>query len=163
MKLSNRLRLIIGAVMLISGILLSYDPNKLGLYIYLFFYPVQVLFVPNDPQLTISFLLIYTAIVIILYLLLEGNRKHGWTDLLQNLFLLLVLTMDHYIMYFDTTSHLNTHYGAYLILLDGFLVFCLAFIVPWLRGGHLSRQVIYWVYLIFGILIMSNSFYGIPL
>jgi hypothetical protein len=158
-SLTRGTRLLIGVALLIIGILQV--PFKPGGFYYVLFLPVWTLFSPYS-LFTVSFLLIFSGSIIILYTLLEGDRKHGWVDLTPNCFLLFVIWMDSFIMYDDTTHwSYTTHYAQGLILLDGFLVLILAFIIPRLRGGALSRQVIYWVYLVYGTLIMLNSFYPI--
>ncbi len=160
MQLGRRVKIALGTSMLIIGLILLGYRQDLFTY-FLFLVPVWFFSDSRFPIYTISFLLIFAGASTTLYTLLESRRKHSWLDALQNLFLLFVLWMDHQIMNVDLSARgpLEQHYGAWLIRLDGVLIISLAFLIPRLRGGSLSWQVVYWFYLCFGTLIFFGAFY----
>jgi hypothetical protein len=154
-EITRRKFLIIGFTLLIIGILL-FLLQPLGFIIVL--YPTWFLFDLNYPIITIPYLLFYGGVIIILYTALEGDREHSWKELLPYLFLLGVLLKDHFVLFSHGINPDPSLFGVgVFIFLDGFLVFTLAFLLPRLMDGALSRSVIYWIYLFFGVLIMMSS------
>ncbi|MDD1678733.1 MAG: hypothetical protein LUO93_06065, partial [Methanomicrobiales archaeon] len=156
--------LILGTASLIAGIIIFGHGQPLFIYT-LLLVPVWFFSEATFPSYTISFLLIYAGTAAILYTLLEPEKKHDWTDALQHAFLFGTLWMDHQIMYTDTMqwSLHQTHYAQYIIGLNGLMIILLAFLIPRLRGGTLSKQPVYWFYLCLGVLIALGSGYPIKL
>jgi hypothetical protein len=112
---------------------------------------------------------IITGFLMVFYVLLEGGREHRWIDLLPYIFLLMVLLKDGLILSqvdsvvtFLLASHIYTILelvtpSLLLITLDGLLIVLLAFLIPRLRGGRYSSQLVYWVYLFFGLIIIIGG------
>ncbi|MGD0804473.1 MAG: hypothetical protein ABSA11_10425 [Candidatus Bathyarchaeia archaeon] len=163
----NRIILFTGLTLVILAILPFFIFSLRGLEsligLQIFLWPVGIIM---DPFFFTIFTTLLTGLSMTLISVLERDRRHGWGTLIPYLFLFGTLLKDSIITNLGFLGWLPFHgyFGNLAVLsglveLDGSLVFVLAFLIAWYRGGGLRGQAVFWVYLALGVIIFFNGVY----
>lgn len=155
MKITRRDRIAIGLAVFMAGVASVplalpawLHPFDISTILQYYLLPIWFLYDANLPIMTAPYLITLAGALIVLHTVLEGDRRPDWRDLAEYAFLQVVLA----------TIHAGLAYGPLLTKVEGFLVLVLAFILPFLVDRPVFRQTVFWVYLVYGLLMIANGF-----